>query len=150
MYVSAVVEAVMNWVLVALLSIPGVMMGLLSVRGHTRGIEPYLWIVLMVFATLVIARTAGAKYFLHGVSVGVAWGLLNGLTAAALFATYAQHNPELIAKFSAEDSNYSPRVMFLLVAPMIGLATGVVLGLLCLGASYVIPAAPLVERAVVD
>jgi len=32
----------MNWTLVSTLAIPGLMMGLLSLRGRTRGIEPYL------------------------------------------------------------------------------------------------------------
>jgi hypothetical protein len=142
----------MNWVLVALLSIPGLLMGLLSVRGHTRGIEPYLWIVLMVFAALVIARTAGAKYFLHGLSVGAAWGLLNGFTAAALFSSYAHHNPEIMVRLTSDggSASYSPRVMFMLGAPMIGAAAGIVLGLLCWGASYVIPAVPLAGHAIVE
>lgn len=40
----------MAWPLIAILSVPGLVMGLLSSRGHTRGIEPFLWIVLAVFA----------------------------------------------------------------------------------------------------
>ncbi len=70
----------MNWLLIGLLSIPGLLMGLLATRGYTREIELYLWIIFAVFATLVIARTAGSRFFLHGLSVGVAWGVLNGLT----------------------------------------------------------------------
>jgi hypothetical protein len=107
----------MNWTLVALLAIPGVMMGLLSVRGHTRGIEPYLWLVLALFATLVIARTAGQRYFLHGLSVGIAWGVLNGLVAAALFPVYARHNPEVMQNMQAGDAKLPPQAMFLMSAP---------------------------------
>ncbi len=131
----------MQWTLVALLSIPGLLMGLLSVKGHTRGIEPFLWVVLAVFAALVISRTAGSRYFIHGLVVGVSWGVLNGLTAAALFSIYSQHNPEVMQRMQGA-SKLAPQVMFLMSAPLIGLATGIMLGLMCWGASSVIRAAP--------
>ena len=131
----------MNWMLVSVLSIPGVMMGLLSVRGHTRGIEPYLWGLLAIFAALVIARNAGEQYFFHGLSVGIAWGVVNGLIAFSLFSVYAQHNPEVIQRIAAGARGPSPRVMFALSAPMIGLLTGLVLGVLSWGASHVIKSA---------
>ncbi|MFQ5680067.1 MAG: hypothetical protein ACE5HP_11490 [Gemmatimonadota bacterium] len=135
----------MNWILVSLLSIPGVLMGLLSVRGHTRGIEPYLWIVLAVFATVVIARTAGERFFFHGFGVGIAWGVLNGLVAAAFFSVYARHNPETLERMGEGFAASSPRLMFLVSGPAIGLVTGLVLGTLCWGASHWIrPASPLV------
>lgn len=121
----------MNWTLVALLALPGLMMGLLSVKGHTRGIEPYLWLVLAVFATLVIARTAGERYFLHGLAVGIAWGVLNGLVAAGLFSVYAQHNPEVMQRMQSGGAKIAPQALFLMSAPLIGLATGLVLGLFC-------------------
>jgi hypothetical protein len=115
----------MNWILVGLLSI--------------------LWLVLAVFATLVIARTAGTRYFLHGLAVGIAWGLLNGVIAAALFGAYREHNPEVMA--STSRGSPSP-VMFLGGAPVIGLVTGLVLGLLAWGASRVIePATPLEDSS---
>lgn len=131
----------MNWAMVALLSIPGLMMGLLSVRGHTRGIEPFLWLVLAVFVTLVVARTAGSRYFLHGLSVGVGWGLLNGLTAAAFANAYLRHNPEFVQR-APSGGAFTPRAMFLLGAPLIGLASGLVLGLLCWAAAHAIRPAP--------
>jgi hypothetical protein len=132
----------MNWTLVSLLALPGLMMGLLSVKGHTRGIEPYLWILLSIFAALVIARTAGVRMFLHGLSVGIAWGVINGLVAASLFSTYVRHNPEVVSKMSGGTAPVSPRVMFAAGAPVIGLVTGLVLGALCWGAGRVVKPAP--------
>lgn len=132
----------MNWTLIALLAIPGLMMGLLSVKGYTRGIEPYLWLVLSLFAALVVARSAGQRPFLHGLSVGLAWGLLNGIIAAALFSIYIRHNPEVTQSLQSGSTTRAPQMMFLLGAPLIGLATGAVLGLLCWGASYLVRAAP--------
>ncbi|HYE03411.1 MAG TPA: hypothetical protein VD963_09275 [Phycisphaerales bacterium] len=138
----------MNWPLVALLSLAGVMMGLLSVRGHTRGIEPYLWAVLAIFAAIVIARTAGGRPFLHGLATGAAWGLLNGAVAAALFPIYRRHNPEVMARIAGSGvqpggpADDSSRWMFLLGALPIGLGTGLVLGLLALLAGRVIREAP--------
>lgn len=132
----------MNWTLVTTLAVPGLMMGLLSIKGHTRGIEPWLWIILALFATVVIARTAGQRFFLHGLGVGVTWGVLNGLVAATFFPLYAQHNPEVMQRFAAASSGPAPRLMFLASALPIGLVTGVVLGGLCLAASHLIRPAP--------
>jgi hypothetical protein len=131
----------MQWTLIALLSIPGLLMGLLSVKGHTRGIEPFLWVVLAVFAALVISRTAGSRHFMHGLVVGLSWGILNGMTAAALFSIYSQHNPEVMQRLPS-GAKYAPQLMFLMAAPLIGLATGIVLGLMCWGATYLIRPAP--------
>lgn len=130
----------MNWPLVAILSIPGLLMGLLSVRGHTRGIEPYLWVILGVFAALVVARTAGSHFFQTGLAVGIAWGVLNGATAAALFPVYARHNPDVLSRFAA-GGGPAPQAMFVMSAPVIGLVTGLVLGALCWGAARVVPPA---------
>lgn len=128
----------MNWILVLLLATPGLLMGLLSVRGHTRGIEPWLWAILGAFAALVIARTAGQRYFLHGLGVGVAWGVVNGLVAASLFATYARNNPEVMLRIGTTTGRLPPQAMFALGGIPIGLATGIALGLLSWGASRII------------
>ncbi|MCA9288403.1 MAG: hypothetical protein KDA05_07455 [Phycisphaerales bacterium] len=128
----------MNWLLVLLLSVPGALMGLLSVRGHTRGIEPYLWVVLGVFASLVVSRTSGGRVFLHGLAIGVAWGVLNGVVAGALFDTYARHNPEIVERFAARAGGPPARLMYLMAAPVVGLVTGLALGGMCWVASLAI------------
>lgn len=135
----------MNWILVGLLAAPGLLMGLLSVRGHTRGIEPYLWIILGAFASLTIARTAGSKFFYHGLCIGLAWGVLNGLTTSALFSVYARHNPEITQRLNESADGPSPRVMFAASGPVIGLATGLVLGALCWAGTFVIKPASVIQ-----
>lgn len=116
----------MNWSLVGLLSSLGLLMAALSTRGLTRGIEQYLWIILALFATLVLARNLGQRHFTHGLLVGIAWGLTNCLVQVAFFEVYARNNPDLAKQFAAAPQN--PRLMFLMMGPLIGLVTGLVLG----------------------
>lgn len=130
----------MNWILVGLLGSLGLVTALLSTHGYTRGIEPFLWLILGVFAALVVARVAGQRYFLHGLAIGLCWGALNGLTQAALFATYMANNPESARQFGDSGPPIPPRLMFLVMGPLIGLVTGVVLGGLCWAGHRVVPA----------
>lgn len=64
--------------------------------------------------------------------------MLKGLTAAALFPVYARHNPEAMERLQG-GSGVAPQATFLVSGPLVGAVTGLVLGLLCWGASRLIP-----------
>lgn len=130
----------MHWSMIATLGALGLIMGLLSTQGLTRGIEPYLWIILGLFCSIVVARVGHGRWFLHGLAIGVMWGVLNGAAASVLFPQYAANNPEIMGRISAQPPPISPRIFFLLIGPVIGLASGCALGLMCWCAHYVVPA----------
>jgi hypothetical protein len=133
----------MNWKLIVLLSGFGLIMGIATVYVIPSKIEPLFWLGIFVVCAAIIAKRAPGRYFLHGLCVS----LLNSvwITSAhiLLFDRYAEGHAEEMAM----GANYHlpPRLMMALVGPVIGLVSGLVLGLFSFGASKLLkpsPAAP--------
>ena len=116
----------MDWKLVLLLSAIGIIMGLLSVRGFTQKIEPFLWLLFGIATSLILSKNID-RPFLYGLAIGMGWGVLNGLTQSAFFDTYLANNPSMQQTFQKK-TFVPPRYFALLTAPVIGLITGLVLG----------------------
>ena len=116
----------MDWKIVLLLSTIGIVMGLLSVKGYTQKIEPVLWLLFGIATSLILSKNLEPP-FLHGLLIGIAWGLLNGLIQFTFFDTYSTNNPLLQQRFQ-KTTFVQPRYFVLLTAPVIGLVTGLILG----------------------
>jgi len=122
----------MNVRLILLLSLFGAAMAVATVFVIPPKIEPLFWLAIFVACAVIVARRAPGKYFLHGLCVSLANSVWITATHIALFDSYASTHPDEVAK-AAEMG--SPRLMMAITGPVIGLVSGVVLGLFCLGAS---------------
>lgn len=122
----------MNWKLIFLLSLFGVVMGVASLFGFTRGIEPFLWLLIFVFYAWRIAKNAPGKFFLHGFLVSVLNGIWISIIHAAFFSLYVKNNPEMLESFSKLPPSLSPRLMMLIIGPIVGVLFGVIAGLFAL------------------
>jgi hypothetical protein len=118
---------VMNWTVIILLSSFGLAMGLLSIKGYTQKVEPFLWLLFGVIASLVLSKNVDNKTFLHALIIGLFWGMLNGITQSAFFDQYLANNTNLKERFK-QSSFMRPRYFVLVTGPIIGLITGLVLG----------------------
>jgi hypothetical protein len=95
-----------------------------------------LWLAIFAVCAVVIAKRQRARPFLHGVCIG----LLNSawITSAhvLLFDAYISHHPEEAAMMSNAAASGipvpPPRLMMMITGPVIGLVSGVVLGLFAL------------------
>lgn len=101
-------------------------------------IEPAFWLVIFILCAYFIAKQCSGKYFLHGFLTS----LLNcvWITAAhiALYSTYIANHPqeaEMATKMPMPDH---PRLMMLIMGPIVGIVSGVVLGLFALIASKIV------------
>ena len=117
----------MNWRLILTLSAFGVLMGVATVLGITKGIEGLLWLIIAIFCAFWIARNVKEKHFQHGLLVGIIAGSIAPLIQVLLFSTYAANNPEIARNTPA---GWSARTLFLIMTPFIGGVSGLVLGLL--------------------
>lgn len=121
--------------LLLLLSLFGLGMAVATVYHIPSDSEPVFWLPIFIICAVMIARETPVKRFLHGVVLG----LLNSVWITAvhilLFDQYiANHSreAEMLATMPLPDS---PRLMMLITGPVIGLISGIVIGLFALVAS---------------
>ncbi len=127
----------MNWKLIFGLSLFGLAMAFATISLIPSNTEPFIWLPIFLVCSYFIAKKAPGKYFLHGFLtslVNCVW-----ITGAHiwLYKTYmASHVAEAqqYAKMNAELGLSVRRAMFLM-GPIIGIISGIVLGLLAFAAS---------------
>jgi hypothetical protein len=117
----------MNWRLVFALSGFGVAMAVLTVFVIPSNVEPLFWLAIFVFCAWVIARRVERRQYLHGLMVGLVNSVWMTAAHVALLDAYLARHPNEAAL--AAGMPFSPRVMMLLTGPVIGVLSGVVLGL---------------------
>lgn len=127
----------LNWNLIFRLSLFGLAMAFATVYFIPSNIEPFCWLAIFIICAYLIAKNCTSKYFLHGLFVS----LLNAvwITAAhiLLFRTYMSNHPKEVAMMAKMPLPGSPRLMMLMTGPVVGLASGIVLGLFSLIASKI-------------
>ena len=100
-------------------------------------IEPFVWLPIFLICSYFIAKNAPGKYFLHGFLVSLVncvW--ITGIHILLSKTYVANHTQEAAqyAKMNA-DLGLSVRRAMLLTGPIIGIITGIVLGLFAFAAS---------------
>jgi hypothetical protein len=120
----------MNRSLILLLSLFGVVMGLLSLGGVTQGIEWFLWLVIAVLSAVPIAKRGGTSLFGTGFLVGLLDGIFNSIIQALFFEAYLANNQQMSVQMSQIPGDLDPRIFVMLAGPVIGAAYGTIIGLI--------------------
>jgi hypothetical protein len=108
-------------------------MAILTVFVIPSNVEPLFWLAIFVFCAWVIARRCERRHFLHGLSVSVVNSVWITAAHVLLFDAYVARHPAEAAM--AASMPLSPRVMMLATGPVIGVISGLVLGLFAFIAS---------------
>jgi hypothetical protein len=126
-----------NWKLILQLSMFGLAMGLATVFFIPSTIEPAFWLVIFLFCAYVIAKQCPTRRFAHGVVLGVANSIWITGAHVILFDQYiASHAREAEAMKAIP---LPPQAMMLVTGPVVGVVSGIVIGLLALLAGKVLP-----------
>ena len=125
----------MNWRLIFMLSLFGLAMGVATVFFIPSSIEPLFWLAIWIACAYLIATRAGGRYFVHGVATGIANAIWIIVVHVGLFQTYAARHAEEMAMMANMGMPTHPRQMMVLSGLVIGVVSGVIIGLLALLAS---------------
>jgi len=130
----------MNWKLIFQLSMFGLAMGIGTVFFIPSSVEPFLWLAIFIVCAVIIAKRQVKAPFLHGLLVS----LVNSvwITGAHLlfFDTYVASHAREAAMM--QSSPLPPRLLMACTGPIVGLVSGVVLGLFAFVASKLLRRLP--------
>ena len=120
--------------LILKLSMFGLVMGVASVFWIPPNAEPFFWLPIFLICAYVIGRTA-KKPFLTGVLLGLANSVWITAAHILLSSEYLERHAREAAMMRTMPIPNSPRLMMAMMGPIIGLVSGVIIGLLALLAS---------------
>lgn len=119
----------MNYRLIFRLSLFGLAMAIATVFWIPTKIEPLFWLVIFSICAYSIALKSSGKYFLTGFWVSIANCIWITAFHLIFFQTYIANHPQeadMLTKMPVHDF---PRLMMLLMGPVVGILSGLVLGL---------------------
>lgn len=125
----------MNKKLILQLSLFGLAMAIATVYWIPSHIEPGFWLVIFILCAIVIAKNCSQKYFLHGFFVSLVNSVWITAAHILLFETYISTHSGEAEMLENLPMPEAPRLMMLITGPLIGIISGVVLGLFALLAS---------------
>lgn len=128
----------MNWKLIFGLSLFGLAMAVATVFVIPSNIEPIFWLAIFILCAYFIAKNAGGKYFLHGFVLSLANCVWITAAHVLLFSTYIVNHPAEAAMSQQMPMPEHPRMMMLVMGPVIGIVFGIILGLFCWAASKMV------------
>jgi hypothetical protein len=128
----------MNWKLIFQLSLFGLAMGIATVFVIPSNIEPAFWLVIFLVCAYTMGKQLATRHFLHGLLLGLINSVWITATHILLFERYLANHPKEAAMMATMPLPNSPRLMMALIGPLVGLISGLVLGVLALGAHKIL------------
>jgi hypothetical protein len=128
----------MNWKLIFLLSMFGLAMAVATVFVIPSNVEPWAWLPIFVIFAYAIAKGARGKPFLHGLLLGIVNGVWVTTAHIAFFDAYMAHHAREAAIMQAAGMPLPPRLMMACVGPIVGVISGVVIGLMSMVAAAIL------------
>jgi len=127
----------MNYKLIFQLSLFGLVMALLTVFWIPSSMEPGFWAAIFIFCAYLIALKSSGKYFMTGFWVSIANCIWITVAHILFFRTYIANHPHEMQMMAKLPVHYSVRMMMLITGPLIGIISGLVLGLFAFIASKI-------------
>jgi hypothetical protein len=140
----------MDWKLIFQLSLFGLAMALGTVFLIPQNIEPVFWLVIFLFCAYTIAKRRTTGRFVHGVLLGLVNSVWITSAHILFFDRYVAGHAQEAAMMKSMPMPDSPRLMMALTGAVVGLVSGVLIGLVALAAGKLIkqrPLAPTIKTA---
>lgn len=114
------------------LSLFGLAMGLGTVFLIPSTVEPLCWGAIFAICSFLIGKRAPGWFFLHGFLVSLVNCVWITGAHVILFESYIARHPQEAKMMASMPLPDSPRLMMLMTGAVIGIVSGLVLGLLSL------------------
>ena len=122
----------MNWKLILQLSLFGLAMGAATISLVPTNVEPFFWLVILLFCGRMIAVRGNGKPFLHGLCLGLVNCVWVTGAHILFFETYLANHAREAAMMSSMPMPDSPRLMMAMTGPVVGVVSGVVIGVVAM------------------
>jgi len=126
----------MDWKLILQLSLFGLAMAFATVFVIPPNIEPAFWLVIFLICAYAIAKARPTGRFAHGLLLGLVNSVWITSAHVAFFDRYVAGHAQEAAMM--KNAPLSPKLMMALTGPVVGLISGVVIGLLALAAGKLV------------
>jgi hypothetical protein len=128
----------MNWKLVLPLCGFGPVVGALTVLGvFPRGVDRFVWFVVVAVCALAVAKREPARALKHGAVVGFINGAASTLIQALWVDALTANNPWMVEAMADQPSGFDFEFFVFMLVPFIGIAGGAMTGLLAMLAARV-------------
>jgi len=127
----------MKWNLVFELSLFGLAMAFATVYFIPSSIEPFCWLIVFIICAWQIADKSRSRYFLQGFLVSILNSVWITTVHIFLFDKYIANHPNELEMMKRMSSPDSPKLMMLMTGPLVGIVSGLVLGLFSFLASKI-------------
>ena len=128
----------MNYKLIFQLSLFGLTMAIATVFWIPSNTEPIYWLIIFIISAYSIALKSSGKYFKTGFWVSIANCIWVTFVHIIFLHTYIASHPQEADMITKMPLPNSPRLMMLLTAPVIGIVSGLILGLFAFIASRIL------------
>jgi predicted outer membrane lipoprotein len=125
----------MNWRLIVYLSLLSILLAIGSIAGLVKSQEWLGWLVIGILSGWYIAGRVDENFFLYGLILGILDGILNSSLKALFFESYSSSNPRIMDAFDGLPQDLSPRMVMLIMGPLVGALLGVAFGIITAAAS---------------
>lgn len=128
----------MNWKLIFGLSLLGLAMAIATVFVIPSDIEPVFWLAIFLVCAFLIARKQPDRHFLHGLLVGIVNSVWVTGAHILFFSQYIASHPKEAAMMTTMPLPNHPRLMMACVGPIVGVISGLIIGLLAFVAGKIV------------
>jgi uncharacterized membrane protein len=126
----------MNIRLIINLSLPGLLLGVLTSFGYLVNFEWIMWIAFWGVSAIIINKKQNSKKLLHAFVIGCIFSLLVHLAQLALLDIYLTHNPGYEESLRTFSKDMSAKQFILNIGILLSLVNGAVLLLCTYGVKY--------------
>jgi hypothetical protein len=119
----------MNWKLIFQLSVFGLAMGIATVFAIPSNFEPLFWLAIFIVCAAIISKECRKWYFLNGLAVSIVNSVWVTAAHVLLFDFYKAGHASEMTMMAGLPMGDSPRLLMILLFPVVGIVSGLILGL---------------------